>query len=1024
MVQFGGQLTIEGTGTVDNVSHQKTAVYNSGTVVLNGGTYDRSAENGTDAETSGQNSYYTILNHGTMTINDGVTVTTAGGESNLSTKGRFSSLIDNGYYNYNDVNPRNGYVEGSNAAAPSLIINGGTFTGGLNTIKNDDGGSLTISGGTFNNFYQALVQNHNVAEIKGGTFKAASDASGTIYGVDNCGCDAGHDIGTLTISGGTFSDVTYGVWDRSGLPAQVTITGGSFTAATAAVAAKSGSNAEIAISGGTFSSDVSDYVAAGYVCKKANDQWEVSKLGDSEMVVKPDNTDENTVSATLDGTFSSDGSIEDGSTTEESSGTGISGKDVTVDLTTSVTQSSTTSATLNITAETAKSMAAGGATLTVQSDVGTVSLPQSAVAKMESADSTSVTVSITKNNNSTDDDIKVSYTVEVKANDKNLLPEGAADNGTITITVDKPAESNDDLQAWYAVENNGSMVYVEKLSMQDTEDGKVAISIDHLSTIVLTNGTPSAQAAAAVTTSEGQTTYYADFDSALSAAASGGTVALLADVTLDGTDKGNNEGLLTITKDIILEGNGKTITAKNVTVDGANGPSMINIQDGANVTVRNLTIDGKGVEAGSGTPNNTKHGLNVYGDDTTVTVENVTIKNGNGYGVVINGAEATINGLTTENNGWGGINVDSKSGAVKLTIKNAAIGEENSVKIENSSEDEDKKADPEIKVEGGSFQYITKGDEITKPNLTIAGGRFATGTSPDGAIDVKDHLDSGLSIDSSGNVYKPSTGGGGSSSSSYAVSVSSTSNGSVSVSPKNASKGNTVTITVTPDTGYELAELTVTDKNGDAVKVTDKGDGKYTFTMPASKVTVKAAFVEINTEPETPVFTDVSASAYYYNAVLWAVENGVTEGTGAAAFSPDMSCTRAQMVTFLWRGAGSPEPTTTNNPFTDVQAGSYYYDAVLWAVEQGITSGTSATTFSPDTICTRAQAVTFLWRANNSPAVSGGGFADVPADAYYTNAVAWAVSEEITNGTSTTTFSPDADCTRAQIVTLMYRAAQ
>ena len=272
---------------------------------------------------------------------------------------------------------------------------------------------------------------------------------------------------------------------------------------------------------------------------------------------------------------------------------------------------------------------------------------------------------------------------------------------------------------------------------------------------------------------------------------------------------------------------------------------------------------------------------------------------------------------------------------------------------------------------------------------------------------------------------RPSSGDGSSGSTRYTVSVEDADHGTVKVSPTRASKGSTVTITIKPDEGYELDKLVVTDKNGDSVKLTDKGDGKYTFKMPSSKVTVEATFVEIGTEPETPVFTDVSTSAYYYDAVMWAVENGVTEGTSATTFSPDMACTRAQMVTFLWRAAGSPKPTTTNNPFTDVQSGEYYYDAVLWAVENGVTEGTSATTFSPDAVCTRAQTVTFLWRQAGAPVVNYAiSFTDVDANAYYAEAVRWAVSEGVTVGTSDTTFSPDMDCTRAQIVTFMYRAAQ
>ena len=169
-------------------------------------------------------------------------------------------------------------------------------------------------------------------------------------------------------------------------------------------------------------------------------------------------------------------------------------------------------------------------------------------------------------------------------------------------------------------------------------------------------------------------------------------------------------------------------------------------------------------------------------------------------------------------------------------------------------------------------------------------------------------------------------------------------------------------------------------------------------------------------------FVDVPASAYYYDAVAWAVENGVTGGTTATTFSPNNACTRAQMVTFLWRAAGEPEPETTVNPFTDVSTSAYYYEAVLWAVERGITNGTSATTFSPDTTVTRGQTVTFLWRNAGSPAVSGSGFADVAADAYYATAVAWAANEGITSGTSATAFSPNNACTRAQIVTFLYRA--
>lgn len=263
--------------------------------------------------------------------------------------------------------------------------------------------------------------------------------------------------------------------------------------------------------------------------------------------------------------------------------------------------------------------------------------------------------------------------------------------------------------------------------------------------------------------------------------------------------------------------------------------------------------------------------------------------------------------------------------------------------------------------------------------------------------------------------------GGGGGTTTYTVTVDSAKNGTVSVSPKNASKGTTVTITVKPNSGYELDDLTVTDKNGDAVRIKDQGNGKYTFTMPASKITVEASFTEIEEQPAVS-FVDVSTSAYYYDAVAWAVENGVTSGTSATTFSPDAACTRAQAVTFLWRAAGSPAPKSSVNPFTDVSTSAYYYDAVLWAVEQGITAGTGATTFSPDATCTRGQIVTFLYRADGTTTSGSNPFTDVADNAYYADAVKWAVAEGVTAGTSATTFSPDASCTRSQIVTFLYRA--
>ena len=254
---------------------------------------------------------------------------------------------------------------------------------------------------------------------------------------------------------------------------------------------------------------------------------------------------------------------------------------------------------------------------------------------------------------------------------------------------------------------------------------------------------------------------------------------------------------------------------------------------------------------------------------------------------------------------------------------------------------------------------------------------------------------------------------------SYAVGIpDKTENGSVSVSPKNASQGDRVTVTVKPDAGYELDSLKVLDKDGKELALTDKGDGRFTFIMPAGKVEVKATFTE---EVKISPFRDVSTDAYYYEAVKWAQKKGITGGIGDGLFGPNQPCTRAQIVTFLWRAAGSPEPKGTAAGMTDVAAGSYYEKAVAWAIENGITTGTADGRFAPDATCTRAQGMTFLFRASKASADGAPAFSDVAADAYYAEAVKWATDNGITNGTTSSTFSPGSGCTRAQIVTFLWR---
>ena len=263
----------------------------------------------------------------------------------------------------------------------------------------------------------------------------------------------------------------------------------------------------------------------------------------------------------------------------------------------------------------------------------------------------------------------------------------------------------------------------------------------------------------------------------------------------------------------------------------------------------------------------------------------------------------------------------------------------------------------------------------------------------------------------------PATGsGGGGGYTYYTIKATVGVNGSISPSGNvSVREGLDQTFTITPDKGYAVSNVKIDGKSIGAVK-------SYTFENVSRTHTIEVIFMKANGNPQTGVFVDVATGSYYEDAVDWAVENGITKGTDDTHFSPDGICTRAQAVTFLWRAAGSPEPETRTMPFTDVPVGSYYYDAVLWAVENGITKGTSDTTFSPNMTCSRAQIVAFLWRSEKSPAAGTvNPFADVKADAYYADAVLWAVKEDVTKGTTATTFSPDANCTRAQIVTFIWR---
>lgn len=390
-------------------------------------------------------------------------------------------------------------------------------------------------------------------------------------------------------------------------------------------------------------------------------------------------------------------------------------------------------------------------------------------------------------------------------------------------------------------------------------------------------------------------------------------------------------------------------------------------------------------------------GANLLGVTLDMGGSSITAATGNNQGIYLNG---TLTGQT---------NIKSFTGVFQLTSSDPSIVNCYTVKKDDTLG---------LYAEGSTVSFTA--EQQTGKKFS---GWTATGVTLDNATNAE------ISFTMPGNDvtlttnYRTSSSGSSSRPSYPITTPDKTENGSVNISSTSAKRGNTVTITVTPDAGYVLDELTVTDKDGKELSLTKKSDTEYTFVMPAGKVEITPSFVKQAEEPSR-VFVDVKTGDYFYDAVQWAVGKGITNGTSAETFSPEAPCTRAQIVTFLWRAAGSPVVNYAMD-LSDVAGDAYYAEAVRWALSEGITTGTSADQFSPDATCTREQAVTFLYRAAGSPAVSGeSAFGDVGADAYYARAVAWAAQNGVTNGISQALFGTGSDCTRAQIVTFLYRAQQ
>ena len=1000
-VALGATLTVTGNGksadedgsagTVDNTTHQKADIVNNGTVILNGGWYLRSQETGENSETSGGNSYYNILNHGEMTINN---------DTMVRQEGKYSSLIVNGYYDYaGGSDPRQNYVDGINQAAPKLTINNGGFLGGVNTIKNDDGGELIINGGGFGNEEGCAVMNNNTATINGGRFIAEGNyVLYSRYINDNV------NTGKLTVTDGQFE----------GKLAQI-------------------NDAPIAISGGTFTTDPTAYLAEGYMSPKVGDSYKVgletdavAQIGDNKYTTLQDAFQAATKGDTVK-------LLTDVHTNGTDSGKArlTIGKPITLDLNEHTIYSpddmgnnNTNFVALYVAADTTLKATTGGidtgrnggyainvkdAKLTIDGGKyyggGTAVQVQKGELTINNGYFDAEAFSGSYGYNFIINCIDSAYkdgtaNVAIKGgyfahfDPANNKAEGAGTNfvadGYVSVTSDKFGYDYKVVQKT----DTGSIVVkpavaepevnVDKISESD----KRAVENAAKSVAVPTLGAAAGDKVAAINKTEAEN---------LAAKAQGlQNPTLYVQTALKVEPTAYSAENKTLTLDITPQYRIVASTADkadDIQLSGNSKNAQV-VQDYQKLTITAPTVVTMELPTGFANAND-KLSIKHTKDNGTVEyyTGKVTADGGklyltfttNGFSpFVISSAVASIDGVMYPTLAEAVANVDSGK-TIKLETDCAeAVTVSRTVKF---TLDKNSHAFTGS-IKAGSYTTVT-----------------ATGTEP---------------VEYTFTYSRPYSGS--SSDPTYSVTVDKTENGSVTVSPKSASKGSTVTITVKPDSGYVLETLTVTDKNGNELTLKDKGDGKYTFTMPAGKVEVKATFMEDNSMLN--FFYDVPNGAYFYEAVKWAVKNGITTGVGNDLFAPEQPCTRAQIVTFLWRAAGSPEPKGTAAGMTDVVSGSYYEKAVAWAIENGITTGTTATTFSPDATCTRGQSVTFLHRALKGSASGSTNFTDVASDAFYADAVNWAVANNVTNGTSATTFSPNSDCTRAEIVTFLYRAYQ
>lgn len=1124
-VEQGATLTIEGNGTVDNVTNSKTTVYNKGTVVLNGGTYTRSLEDGVDANNAGTNTSYTVLNHGKMTINGGVTI---------ENKGHYSSMLENGYYD--------GYAASLDGVQkPEMVINGGTFDGGLNTVKNDDNATLTINDGSFSNYTQAAFQNHHVATINGGTFNAKG-----VYAVINCGsnCNSINEE-----HGKHFTQITGGIFN-----------GGVMR-----------SIGNIKITGGAFTADVSAYVAEGYV---QSENGTVEQLCETNAVAKVGNTyyktlaeavaaapGDSTVVLLKDATLSKMVVIKK-NLDIDLGGHKLSRAGSLLDIYNKTTiKNGTIDCTFNGDGTSCAVWVNTVANLTVEKNVTfTTSDKAFAVAFDSSCTTSSVAFkgTITGGNGITmngqikdtatsnkliidgatikvnghglylagfanteftinDSVISGATGIEIRAGKLNIANSSISGNGAFSCepngggtttngagiaiaqhTTKLPIDvtiSDGEISGTYAIyesnpqKNDADSIAKIKLAVTGGKFNGALYSEDIKGFI--TGGyftvDPSAYCVTGKTgVSSGDSTYpwtvgekiadtkpaeVADATVAATVDKNASDAAKDAAKDIGGATMAQNEAIKAAAKneankntiDADTPVDGKTVTQKLQEVDStitSNDVKIVyqtyidvEVKDAAkeNNTFTELTVEltpmYRVIAAKSGVTDyhvdvdkNTPEDVNavqIVGEQplTLTGKYEVTLQLPNGFVVpsdnklsikhqkssgveyytgTVTATNSATKMVTFETNGFSPFTISAVAAYVGTTAyptlqeaANAAHNDDTIVVKNGASHDLTFTATKSVKVKNETGADVTV--KFNGTDKKFGNGETETFT-----------------------YTKPSSGGssGGSSSgkTTYKVTTSAVNNGGVNASPSNAEKGATITITLSPDKGYKLDKLTVTDGSGKTVSTVKKSDTVYTFTMPASAVKVGVSYVKATETPSETKFNDVSANDWFASAVDYVTGKGMMNGTADNTFSPKANTTRGMVVTVLYRLEN--QPSTSAASFTDVASGAYYANAVAWANANGIVSGYGSGKFGPNDKVTREQLAAILYRYAQYKKydVSVGEDTNILSyddaqsiSSYAIPAIQWACGAGVVTGKSGSKLDPKGNATRAEVAAMLMR---